>query len=51
MKVQLLNEVASIMAKGDYAHREKFLLLPQGFQKSFAAEALNSVFLLESFNS
>ena len=33
MKVYLLNIVGNIVAKGDIAHYDKFILLPQCFQK------------------
>ena len=35
------------MAKGDIAHYEQYLLLPQLFQKSSAAEASESIFMWE----
>ena len=38
MKVQLLNQVANIVANGKIAHHEQFCCLPQCFQKSSAAE-------------
>ena len=34
----LLNRVEIIVAKGEIAHDEQFLLLPQCFQRSLAAE-------------
>ena len=45
MKELLLNEVENIVAKGETAHSKQFLLLPQCFQKSSAAEALESDFM------
>ena len=45
MKVQLLSRVENIVANGEIAHYEPFLLLPQYFQKSSAAEASEKVCL------
>ena len=38
-----MNKVENIVAKGETACYEQFLLLPQCFQKSSAAEASESV--------
>ena len=38
MRVKLLKRVENIVAKAEIACFEQFLLLPQCFQKSFAAE-------------
>ena len=35
----IFNRVENIVEKGEIAHYEQFLLLPQCFQKSTAAEA------------
>ena len=42
MKENLLNTDENIVAKGEISHHEQFLLLAQWFQKSSAAEALES---------
>ena len=48
MKIKWLNRVENIMAKGEIAHYEQFLLLPQHyFQKLSAAEASESVCMRE----
>ena len=39
----MLNKVNNIVPKRKFAHHEQFLLLPQHFQKSSAAEAPESV--------
>ena len=39
MRVELLNRVDNIVAKGEISHVEQFLLLPQCFQKLSAADA------------
>ena len=39
MRVYSLNRVEHIVAKGEIAHHEQFLLLPQCFQKSSASNA------------
>ena len=46
MDNQLLKWVNN-MAKGEIAHNEHFLLLPQCFQKSSASEASESVCMRE----
>ena len=43
MRVELLHIVENIVAKGDVARNERFLLLPQRFQNSSAVDALESV--------
>ena len=43
MAVQSLEKVENIVTKGEIAHHEQFLLLPQCFQKSSAADASNCV--------
>ena len=48
--VQLSNRDENSVAKGEIAHHEQFLLLPECFQKLFAAEASESVYMLESVN-
>ena len=45
MKVVLFKKVEHIVANGEIAHYEQFLLLPQFFQKSSAAEAWEGVFM------
>ena len=47
MKEWLLTEVENSVAKGDIAHFDQFLLLPQCFQKSSAAESSESVCMRE----
>ena len=47
MKEQLLNKVANIVTVGKNAHNEQFLLLSLCFQKLSAAEASESVCMLE----
>ena len=47
MKEQLLNKVENNVAKGEIAHFEQFLLLPQCFKKSSAAKASESVSMWE----
>ena len=47
MKVKLLKKVENIVAKGDIAHIEQFLLLSEYFKKSSAAEASKSVCIWE----
>ena len=42
-----MNEVENIVAKGEIAHYEQFLLLQHCFQKSSAAEASESVYMSE----
>ena len=39
MKTYLLNRVENIVSKGETARFDKFLLLSQSFQKSYATEA------------
>ena len=46
MIVFVLNSVENIAAKGEIAHFEQFLLLSQCFQKSFVAEASESICML-----
>ena len=43
MRVESLNIVENIVAKGEIARNEQFLLLPQRCQKLSAAEASESV--------
>ena len=43
MKEQLLNEVENTVARRGIAYHDQFLLLPQCFQKSSAAEGSESV--------
>ena len=38
MKKQILNEIFNIVSKGEIAHREQFLLLPQCFKNLSATE-------------
>ena len=47
MNVKSSNRVENIVANGDIAHYEQFLLLPQRFQKSSAEEASESIILWE----
>ena len=49
MKVQSLyvSTVENIVTKGEIAHDEQFLLLSQCFQKSYAAQASESVCIHE----
>ena len=42
--------IENIVAKGEIAQNEQFLLLSQEFQKSSAAEASKGVYLWERFN-
>ena len=51
MKELSLNRVKNIVAKGEIAQYEKFLLLLQCFQKSSAAEASESVCMRERVNA
>ena len=44
-------KVENIVAKGEIAHHEQFLLLPQCFQKSSASEAWESVYMRERVNN
>ena len=44
MKVKLLKEVENIVLKGEIACFEQFLLLPECFQKSSAADASESIY-------
>ena len=46
MNVILLKEVENIVAKGEIARLEQFLLLTECFQKSSAADASGSVYNL-----
>ena len=50
MKVYFLNRVENIVAKREIAHYEQFIVLPQCFQKSSAAEVLESVSMWEMVN-
>ena len=50
MKVQLLNTVENILAKGNITHNEQFCPLSQCFQKLSAAEASEKVCLWERVN-
>ena len=43
MKVLPLQKVENIVAKGEIAHYEQFLILPQCFQMSSASEASEGV--------
>ena len=43
----LLTKFENAMAKGENAHHELFLLLQQGFQKLSAADASESIYILE----
>ena len=43
-----MERLENIIAKGEIAHYEQFLLLPKCFQKSSAAEASESVCMRES---
>ena len=51
MEVSFLNRVDNIVAKGEIAHYEQFLLLPQGCQNSSAADASESVCMWERVKS
>ena len=46
----VLNKVENPYVKVEIAHYEQVLLLPKCFQKSSAAEALESVYLLGKVN-
>ena len=46
MRVQLLNTVENIVAKGEIAYYEQFLLLPKCFQKLSDAEESQSFYML-----
>ena len=48
--VYLQNKIENIVAKGEIACFEQFLLLLQFFQKSSAADALKYVYMRERFN-
>ena len=48
MKVYLLQNIENIVAKGEIAHYEQFLILPQLFQNTSDAEASESVCMWES---
>ena len=43
----MLNRVEVIVANGDIAHYEQFILFPDKFQKFYAAEASESVHIKE----
>ena len=45
--IMILKRVENIVAKGEIAHDEQFLLLSQCFQNSFAAEASWRVYMWE----
>ena len=47
MKVKSFKRVENIGAKREIANYEQFLLLPQCFQKSSAAEVSESVYMWE----
>ena len=47
MQVNLVNRVENIVANGQIALHEQFLLLPQCFKMSSAAEASESVYVWE----
>ena len=44
---KITDKVENIVAKGEVAHDEQFLLLPQYFQKSSAAEASENICMRE----
>ena len=50
MKEQLVAKVENIAPKGEIAHDEQFLLLPQCFKNVSAAEASESVCMWERIN-
>ena len=50
MNEYLLDKIENIVAKGEIARFEKFLLLSQCFQKSSAADASESVYMRERIN-
>ena len=45
----ITEKVENIVAKREIAHDEQFLLLPQCFQKSSAADVSESVYMWERF--
>ena len=45
-----MQKVENIVANGEIAHFEQFLILPQYFQKSSVAEASESVYRWEMVN-
>ena len=49
VKVYLLKKVENFVTKGKIARFEQFLFMPQCFQKSSTADALESVYIWESF--
>ena len=51
MKEQFLNKIENIVAKGEIAHHEQCLLLPQCFQMSPAAEASESIHMWGKVNT
>ena len=50
MKFNLWNKVEIIVAKGEIAHYEQFLLLPQWFQKLSASDKSECVYKCERVN-
>ena len=51
MKVKQLNRVENMVTKGEIANYEQFLLLSQGFQKTLAEEASESIYMRERVNT
>ena len=51
MKVKLLTTFENIVAKGEIARFEQFLLLSECFQKSSASESSESVYKSERYTS
>ena len=49
MKLQFLNQVEHIVPKGELAHHEQLLLLPQCFKKSSAAGASECFCMCKTF--
>ena len=50
LKVKLMNRVENISTNGEIAHHEQFHPLPKCFQRSSAAEASESVYMMERVN-
>ena len=51
MKLYLLNRVENIEEKGEIAHHEQFILLPQHLQKLSAAEVSEDIWMWENGRS
>ena len=50
MKINVLNRVENILSNGEIDCFEQFLLFSQRFQKSFAADASETVYIRDRVN-